>query len=92
MQKFWRDQAFGNASEHIYEEVKSYKIKNKDIDSELYSQLLLEDFHGALENATRNGIVYGKIITQGNWKFEFGPPREPGQSPAIIHSQFNGWH
>ncbi len=41
--------------------------------------------------ATSNGIKYRELMKVGNWELKFAPPREPGQLPALIHSQFCGW-
>ena len=67
--------------------VTRYGYTNPD----LYSQLLLEDFQGALESATTSGIKYGEIIVNGKWEFIFAPPRAKGQLPVIKHSVFSGW-
>lgn len=52
----------------------------------------MSDFYGALQEATKSGIVYEEKITQGNWEFIFAQPRQAGQLPVIKHAQFNGWH
>lgn len=82
-EKVW---VHGNATEHIYQDA----IKAGG-NTNLYSQQLLTDFKGALQQATQNGIKYNEIMTVGNWEFKFAPAREAGQLPALIHSQFNGW-
>lgn len=86
-QKLW---VHGNATEHIFEDVVK-SIKNPSIDDNLYSQILLSDFHGSLNIATQNGVKYNEIIKVGHWDFKFAPPREPGQLPVVTHAQFNGW-
>ena len=58
----------------------------------LYTQEIISDFYGSLQEATKSGIVYGEKITQGNWEFIFAQPRQSGQLPVIKHAQFNGWH
>ena len=62
------------------------------INPDLYTQELLNDFYGALKEATETGITYGEKIKKGNWEFIFAEPREAGQLPVIKHAQFNGWH
>ena len=52
-QKMW---VHGNASEHIYEDVyKGFTVGSgtAHTNPDLYSQLLLSDFHGSLESATK---------------------------------------
>nr|WP_252863232.1 RHS repeat-associated core domain-containing protein [Paenibacillus riograndensis] len=86
-QKVW---VHGNATEHMYEDVAKV-MKTPGIDPKLYSQQLLTDFQGSLQQATQNGIKYGELMNVGKWEFKFSPPREQGQLPALIHAQFNGW-
>lgn len=66
-------------------------MKVPGINPKFYSQLLLDDFSGALKQATKNGIKYDKLIRAGNWEFKFSPPRGEGQLPVVKHAQFNGW-
>ena len=84
----------GNATEHIYEDVYAHIIEGEGTaytNPNLYTQELMNDFYNSLEQATASGIEYGKLITAGNWKFIFSPPRQEGLLPVIIHAQFNGW-
>ena len=57
----------------------------------LYTQELMSDFYGSLEQATVSGIKYGELISAGNWEFIFAPLRQEGLLPVIKHVQFNGW-
>ncbi|MEF2967374.1 RHS repeat-associated core domain-containing protein, partial [Paenibacillus sp. M1] len=80
----------GNGTKHIYEEV-AKKMKVPGIDPKYYSQLLLDDFSGTLQQVTKNGIKYDELITVGKWEFKLSPPRLDGQLPVVKHAQFNGW-
>lgn len=85
----------GNATEHMYEDVYKGIITGKGTaytSPDLYTQQLMGDFYGSLEQATSSGIVYGEKITCGNWEFIFSAPRQEGQLPVIKHAQFKGWH
>ncbi|MCM1496387.1 MAG: hypothetical protein NC089_11390 [Bacteroides sp.] len=91
-QKMW---VHGNATDHIYDDVYKGIITGKGTaytNPNLYTQEIMSDFHGALQEVTKSGIVYGEVITQGNWEFIFAQPRQAGQLPVIKHAQFNGWH
>ena len=91
-EKMW---VHGNATEHIYEYVyKGITTGNGTAytNPNLYTQEIMSDFYGSLQEATKSGIVYGEKITQGNWEFIFAQPRQAGQLPVIKHAQFNGWH
>lgn len=91
-QKMW---VHGNATEHMYEDVYKGIVTGKATaytNPDLYTQQLMEDFYGSLEQATSSGIVYGENIRCGNWEFIFSAPRQEGQLPVIKHAQFNGWH
>jgi hypothetical protein len=91
-EKMW---VHGNATEHIYEYVyKGITTGNGTAytNPNLYTQEIMSDFYGALQEATKSGIVYEEKITQGNWEFIFAQPRQAGQLPVIKHAQFNGWH
>jgi hypothetical protein len=91
-QKMW---VHGNATEHMYEDVyKGISTGNGTAytNPDLYSQELMNDFYGSLEQATSSGITYGEKITSGNWEFIFATPRQEGQLPVIKHAMFKGWH
>ena len=91
-EKMW---VHGNATEHMYEDVyKGITTGNGTAytNPNLYTQEIMSDFCGSLQEATKSGIVYGEKITQGNWEFIFAQPRQAGQLPVIKHAQFNGWH
>lgn len=91
-EKMW---VHGNATEHMYEDVyKGITTGNGTAytNPNLYTQEIMSDFYGSLQEATKSGIVYGEKITQGNWEFIFAQPRQAGQLPVIKHAQFNGWH
>ena len=91
-QKMW---VHGNATEHIYEDVYKGMASGNGTaftNHNLYTQELMNDFYGALEQATKSGITYGEKINSGNWEFIFAKPRQEGQLPVIKHSMFNGWH
>ena len=91
-EKMW---VHGNATEHMYEEVyKGITTGNGTAytNPNLYTQEIMSDFYGSLQEATKSGIVYGEKITEGNWKFIFAQSRQAGQLPVIKHAQFNGWH
>ena len=91
-EKMW---VHGNATEHIYEDVyKGITTGNGTAytNPNLYTQEIMSDFYGSLQEATKSGIVYGEKITQGNWEFIFAQPRQAGQLPVIKHAQFMGWH
>ena len=82
-QKIW---VHGNATKHLYDDV-----INRGGDTDLYTQILLSDFKGALQEAVSSGIAYGETITVNNWTFKISPAKEDGLLPALIHAQFNGW-
>ena len=42
----------------------------------LYTQEIMSDFYGSLQEATKSGIVYGEKITEGNWEFIFAQSRQ----------------
>ena len=91
-QKMW---VHGNATEHIYEDVYKGMASGNGTaftNPNLYTQELMNDFYGALEQATKSGITYGEQINSGNWEFIFAKPRQEVQLPVIKHSMFNGWH
>ncbi|MDD6812548.1 MAG: hypothetical protein PUD93_11960 [Lachnospiraceae bacterium] len=91
-EKMW---VHGNATEHMYEDVyKGITTGNGTAytNPNLYTQEIMSDFYGSLQEATKSGIIYGEKITQGNWEFIFAQPRQAGQLPVIKHAQFNGWH
>ena len=91
-QKMW---VHGNATEHIYEDVYKGMASGNGTaftNPNLYTQELMNDFYGSLEQATKSGITYGEKINSGNWEFIFAKPRQDGQLPVIKHSMFNGWH
>ncbi len=67
------------------------KANNPGFDSNLYTQNLLDDFAGALEAATKDGIKYDEIMNVGKWELKFSPPREDGLLPVIMHAVFKGW-
>ena len=90
-QKMW---AHGNATEHMYEDVYAKIMAGEGTaytNPNLYTQELMSDFYGSLEQATVSGIKYGELIPAGNWEFIFAPPRQEGLLPVIKHAQFNGW-
>ena len=92
VEKVW---VHGNATEHMYEDVyKGITTGNGTAytNLNLYTQEIMSDFYGSLQEATKSGIVYGEKIIQGNWEFIFAQPRQAGQLPVIKHAQFNGWH
>lgn len=69
----------GNATEHMYEDVyKGITTGNGTAytNPNLYTQEIMSDFCGSLQEATKSGIVYGEKITQGNWEFIFAQPRQ----------------
>ncbi len=84
----------GNPTEHMYEDVYA-KIKAGEgtayTNPNLYTQELMSNFYGSLEQATVSGIQYGGLISAGNWEFIFTAPRQEGLLPVIKHAQFNGW-
>jgi hypothetical protein len=86
-QKMW---VHGNGTKHIYEEL-AKQMKVPGIDPKYYTQLLLDDYSGALQQATKNGIKYDELMTVGNWEFKFSAPRGEGLLPVVKHAQFNGW-
>ena len=89
-QKIW---VHGNATEHIYEDVyKGITSGNGTAftNPNLYTQELMTDFYGALEQATKSEITYGEKINSGNWEFIFAKSRQEGNLPVIKHSKFNG--
>lgn len=91
-QKMW---VHGNATEHMYEDVyKGISTGNGTAftNPNLYTQELMTDFYGSLEQATKSGITYGEKINSGNWEFIFSKARQEGQFPVIKHAMFNGWH
>ena len=90
-QKMW---VHGNATEHMYDDVYAKIMAGEGTaytNPNLYTQELMSDFHGSLEQATASGIKYGELISAGNWEFMFAPPRREGQLQVIKHAQFNGW-
>ena len=90
-QKMW---VHGNATEHIYENVCAKIMLGESTaytNPNLYTQELMSDFYGSLEQATASGIKYGELISAGNWEFIFVAPRQEGLLPVIKHAQFNGW-
>ena len=90
-QKVW---VHGNATEHMYEDVYARIMAGEGTaytNPNLYTQELMSDFYGSLEQATVSGIKYGELISAGNWEFIFAPPRQEGILPVIKHVQFNGW-
>lgn len=75
-EKMW---VHGNATEHMYEDVyKGITTGNGTAytNPNLYTQEIMSDFCGSLQEATKSGIVYGEKITQGNWEFIFAQPRQ----------------
>ena len=85
----------GNATEHLYEDVYKSIVRGNETaytNPYLYTQELMSDFYGALEGATKSGIIYGEKVFYGNWEFIFAKPRGTGMLPVIKHAQFNGWH
>ena len=91
-QKIW---VHGNATEHIYEDVyKGITSGNGTAftNPNLYTQELMTDFYGALEQATKSEITYGEKINSGNWESIFAKSRQEENLPVIKHSKFNGWH
>lgn len=90
-QKMW---VHGNATEHMYEDVYAKITAGEGTaytNPNLYTQELMSDFYGSLEQATVSGIQYGELISAGNWEFIFAAPRQEGLLPVIKHAQFNGW-
>ncbi|MCM1097632.1 MAG: DNRLRE domain-containing protein [Ruminococcus flavefaciens] len=90
-QKMW---VHGNATEHMYDDVFAKIMAGEGtayINPDLYTQYLMSDFYGSLEQATASGIKYGEIISSGNWEFIFAQPRQEGLLPVIKHAKFNGW-
>lgn len=90
-QKMW---VHGNATEHMYEDVYAKIVAGEGTaytNPNLYTQELMSDFYGSLEQATVSGIQYGELISAGNWEFIFAAPRQEGLLPVIKHAQFNGW-
>lgn len=83
--------AHPNATEHIYEALKSGKFVTNQSDPKLMAQLLLDDYRSSLSQAISNGIQYGKKITVGKWEFAFGEPLKEGLLPTVIHSKFLGF-
>ncbi len=90
-QKMW---VHGNATKHMYEDVYAKIIAGEGTaytNPNLYTQELMSNFYGSLEQATVSGIQYGGLISAGNWEFIFTAPRQEGLLPVIKHAQFNGW-
>jgi len=76
------------------DEILSMINKKGDIpgfDPALYTQNLLDDFSGALSQATKDGYVLDEVFTVGNWELIVGPPKEEGLLPAVYHAVFKGW-
>lgn len=84
-QKMW---VHGNATEHIYDEVKGFYNGGKTAytNPDLYTQELMNDFYYSLKQAAASGIKYGEKIVQGNWEFIFAEPRIEGLFPVVKHS------
>lgn len=81
--KIW---VHGNASEHLAE-FAQYKAKNYIPETvRLTSQQQLRSLRASVYTATKNGIVYDKMIEVGGWQLKFQPPRQKGQHPALIHA------
>lgn len=81
-EKMW---VHGNAAEHMYGVVyKGITTGNGTAytNPNLYTQEIMSDFYGSLQEATKSGLVYGEKITQGNWEFVFAQPRQAGQLPV----------
>lgn len=88
-------QVHGNVTEHMYEDVYKGIITRSGTaytNPNLYTQEIMSDFYGSIQEATKSGIVQGEKITQGNQEFIFARLRQAGQLPVIKHAQFNGWH
>ena len=81
--KIW---VHGNASEHLAE-FAQYKAKNYIPETvRLTSQQQLRSLRASIYTATKNGIVYDKMIEVDGWQLKFQPPRQKGQHPALIHA------
>lgn len=46
----------------------------------------LTSLQAAIEQATANGMQYGKLLNVGGWELKFAPPRQSGQLPVLIHA------
>ncbi len=78
----------GNATEHLRElEVKIMNSGKTPAQRDLDLQLMLGDFYGAIEQATKNGVVYNQDIKIGRWFLKFSPPRQGQALPVLFHAQ-----
>lgn len=81
----------GNATEHMAEYLRA--IANNGAlraDVDLATQGQLSSLHGALTEATRNGVPYDRLVNVGGWELKFGKPRFEGGLPAVIHALNRG--
>ena len=73
-----------NATKHIAEYLDAISSGSELRD--LATQFLLKSLQAAVGTAQQVGITYGKLMNIGGWELGFGPPRSPGELPALTHA------
>ncbi len=81
--KIW---VHGNATKHI-DEFLQMKAKYVTPDVvRLSTQQQLRSLQASVGSATKNGVIYDKLMNVGGWELKFSAPRQSGQMPALIHA------
>ena len=89
--KYW---VHPNASKHMAELLKSKGVYNStpklndNAQFNLNNQIILTNFHIAIEDATLKGFEYDKIINIGRWELIFSKSRTTDGLDVIKHALF----
>jgi RHS repeat-associated protein len=75
-----------NATEHLAEYAASVTSRSGPEAAAIATQAQLTSLRAAVTSAAKSGVRYGELIESGGWKIVFGPPRSPGELPAVIHA------
>ena len=81
----------GNATEHMAEYLAGKARRGASKASiDMATQAQLSSREAAVAEAARGGLPLDKLITVGDWELKFGPPREAGMLPVLIHALYKG--
>jgi hypothetical protein len=77
----------GNATEHLAEFATANLARG--VSPELVNfgtQAQLTSLQAAVEQATANGVQYGRLLNVGGWELKFAAPQQADQLPVLIHA------
>ncbi|MFD0363567.1 hypothetical protein ACFQZZ_19130 [Nocardia sp. GCM10030253] len=81
----------GNATEHMAEYLQHMAGRGSTkAQLDLAAQAQMKSLQAAVEEASRNGMVYNQLVRYGGWELKFGEPRGAGQLPAVVHALYVG--